>query len=134
MSLVNGSIPLGATYAPTGGTAKTIKSLDNGPGYFKGFIDDSPATSLERKLLFFNFTEAKPSTAAPDGYTKQRSRFEFQLPEEVLTDVWTVNKLIVQSEISPLSGATMKALIRELLCHLGDDADFDDAFNTGSNA
>lgn len=134
MALINGSIPVGATFTPAGGTARTMKNLGTVNGALKLLIDDSPADIAARKLVYASVTTPTVSQNSVTGYTKQRVRLEFQVPVEIETGVWDVDKVEITTSIGTRSNSTQRALLRNLIALAGTEADFDDLFNLGAVA
>lgn len=135
MALNGGSVNIGATFTPSGGTSRTLVSL--GPainGQLKLFLDDSPATLNVRKNIFCSVSEPKVSTTSPDGYTQMRSTVEVHVPFATASGAITTNKVTVTVSQSVESDAAMKTLLRELITHIGSDSDFAGLFTTGSLA
>lgn len=131
MAIQNASIPVGATYAPTGGTARTIKFLGNVTNGIKTFIDDSPVSSVLRKILYANVRPAVPEPSSIDGYTHEKKKLEFQIPFTNGAGDVVVDKVIVEVWTNVAADATQKALLRGLIANVGSDADFDDFFTNG---
>lgn len=131
MAIQNASIPVGATYAPTGGTARTIKFLANVTNGIKTFIDDSPASSVLRKILYANVRPAVPEASSIDGYTHEKKKLEFQIPFTNGSGDVVVDKVIIEVWTNVAADATQKTLLRGLISNVGIDADFDDFFVNG---
>lgn len=131
MAIQNASIPVGATYAPTGGTARTIKFLANVTNGIKTFIDDSPASSVLRKILYANVRPAVPEASSIDGYTHEKKKLEFQIPFTNGSGDVVVDKVIIEVWTNVAADATQKTLLRGLISNVGSDADFDDFFVNG---
>lgn len=134
MAIQNASVAVGATWAPTGGTARTIKYLGNIANGIKLFIDDSPASSALRKLLYATVRPSVPSSSSVDGFTLEKKRLEFQVPFTNGAGGVVVDKVIVEVWTNIGADATQKAYLRNILSYLGSDADFDDYFTNGSVA
>lgn len=71
MPLTTATIPVGATYAPTGGAATTIKSLGQTLDSHKLYFDDG-ADIILRKTMLATAKPSVPSSGAPNGYTQTR--------------------------------------------------------------
>lgn len=132
MAITNASIPVGASYSPTGGTARTIKALGQVLNGMKYYIDDSPGTTILRKLLYATTRAATPSSTATSGYTSEKRRIEVQLPFTNGAGEVEVDKVIIEHWVSVNSDATQRALGRGIVANLAVDADFDDLWNVGS--
>lgn len=135
MALSGGAIPVGATYSPSGGTSRTLVSLGQPvAGRLELFIDDSPATLQVRKNVFVSVVQPKVNTGSPDGYTQMRTTVEFHVPFTTAGGTVTTNKVTITVSQSVESDAAMKTLLRELIAHVGVDADFSGLITSGSLA
>lgn len=132
MALINGSIPVGATYSPTGGTARTIKFLGNIVNGIKAFIDDSPANAILRKVLYVTSRAATPDSNTTSGFTAEKRKIEIQVPFTNGSGEVEVDKVIVEFWYSVNSDATQRALCRGLAANLVLDSDSDDLILNGS--
>jgi len=133
MSLSSASVPIGATWAPTGGSATSLVSLGSNPGENKLFIDDGSGLILRKTIL----ATSKPpvaSASAPNGYTQQRTAVVLHFPLLLDNGSYTTNTLKVEIAFDPETTAAEIASMREWLSFLGDETDFDDLFNEGSTA
>lgn len=131
MAIQNASIPVGATYAPTGGTARTIKFLANVNNGIKAFIDDSPVSTALRKLLYATVRPAVPEASSVDGFTHEKKKLEFQIPFTNGAGNVVYDKVIIEVWTNVAADSTQKTLLRGLISNVGSDADFDDFFNNG---
>lgn len=135
MALNGASVPIGATYAPTGGAATSLQTLRSGGDFHKLLLANSPASVVEQHILYASTVEPKVNLQAASGYTKRKVRVELALPFELAVGgVYETDKLIVEMWTNIEADAARIALLREWLCHLGDDGDFDALFSYGSLA
>jgi hypothetical protein len=133
MSISNGSIPIGATYAPSGGSATSLVSLGGSLGEQKVFIDDSSDLAL-RKTAVVTSKPPTPLASAPNGYTQQRSAIVFHIPLLLDNGNYTINKVSIEMSFDIETDASEMTLLREFIAHVGVDTDFDDLFEQGSTA
>jgi hypothetical protein len=133
MSLANASIPIGATYAPTGGSATTLKSLGVTGESNKLYIDDG-ADLILRKTCLASSKAGVPNAGSPNGYTQQRSTIVFHVPYLLANGNYTKNKVSLEVSFDLETDAAGRAYLRELIAHCGVDADFDGLFDDGSVA
>lgn len=133
MSLENASIPVGATYSPTGGSATSLVSLGSTQNNHSLFIDDGSNLIL-RKTCLATSKAPVPNAAAPNGYTQQRSSIVFHVPKLLANGKYTTNTVKIEVAFDPETDASEKAFLRGLLAHCGVDTDFDGLFNDGSVA
>lgn len=133
MSLSNASIPIGASYAPSGGSATSLVSLGQNPGENKVFIDDG-ADLILRKTCLASSKSPVPNAGAPNGYTQQRTSVVFHVPMLLANGKYTVNTARLEVAFDPEADSGERGLLWELLSHICVDADFDDLRNDGSVA
>jgi hypothetical protein len=133
MSLANASIPIGATYAPTGGSATSFVSLGQTSDSQKLFIDSGEDLILRRTALATSKSPV-PNSSAPNGYTQQRTSIVFHVPLLLDNGKYTTNTVKIEVSYDPETDTSERAYLRELLAHLGSDADFDSLFDNGSVA
>lgn len=134
MPLATANIPIGATYAPTGGSATAFSSLGySSDGVHKLFIDDGSSLILRKNVIV---TTRAPvvSVGAPNGYTQQRVNVYMKFPKLLANGNYTVNTVRVELAYDSESSAADIALMREMLAHLGSDADFDGLYEDASPA
>lgn len=133
MSLSNASIPIGATYAPTGGSATSLVSLGSTSEQNKLFIDDGAGLIL-RKTCLASSKAPVPNAGAPNGYTQQRSTIVFHLPKLLANGKYTTNTVRAEIAYDPETTEAEVDFMKEIFAHLGADADFDSLWNDGSTA
>lgn len=131
MSLSSASIPIGGSYSPTGGSATVFKSLGQTSDSNKLFVDDGSVLPL-RKTVLATSRPPTPNASAPNGYTQQRTSISFHVPILLDNGKYTTNTVRVEMSYDIETDTTERAFLRELLAHLGSDADFDSLFNDGS--
>lgn len=131
MPLENASVPIGATYAPTGGSATTLASLGKTSDSNKLFVDDG-ADLILRKTCLATSKAPVPSSSAPNGYTQQRSTIVFHVPMLLANGNYTKNSVKIEVAFDPEADSSERAYLRELIAHCGVDADFDGLFDDGS--
>lgn len=133
MPISNGSIPIGATYAPSGGTATSLVSLGGNLGSNQVFVDDDSPGAL-RKTALVTSKPFTPLASAPNGFTQRRSTVTFHVPLLLDNGKYTTNKVSIEMSYDMETDASEITLLRELIAHVGVDADFDDLFEQGSTA
>lgn len=133
MSLNSASVPIGASYSPTGGSATSFVSMGSNPGANKLFIDDG-ADLILRKTVLATSKEPVPNASAPNGYTQQRTAIVFHVPMLLDNGKYTTNTVRIEVAFDPEADASERAYLRELIAHCGVDADFDNLFDDGSTA
>lgn len=74
------------------------------------------------------------SVGAPNGYTQQRVNVYMKFPKLLANGNYTVNTVRVELAYDSESSAADIALMREMLAHLGSDADFDGLYEDASPA
>jgi len=131
MSLVNGSIPVGATFAPAGGTARTLISLGNDLSNLKLLINDA-AAFIVRKLINVTVKPATPNASSPGGYTPMRHRCNYQVPILLAGGEYHVNQLNVELIVHPETSDAQKTEMLSIGSCMINDADFTTFWTTGS--
>lgn len=134
MSLDNASIPIGATYAPTGGSATTMKTLETSAGSRKLYLDDGSDMIL-RKTCLATAKAPVPNSGAPNGYTQSRVTAVFHVPFLLDNGNYTTNSIKIEASFDPeLTTAEVEAQLWDLVRHVCVDSDFDDFRAAGSVA
>lgn len=124
MGIQNGSIPVGATYAPSGGVATTIKFLTTTVSAKKFFIDDSPASLALRKILFANTADYRASPGTTGGYTPQIQRLEMLIPITLASGDIFFNKCGSYISYHPETSVADRTLLLGLNANTAVDSDF----------
>jgi hypothetical protein len=133
MALIGGSIPVGATFAPTGGTARSLTMLQNITNGIRLLINDSAAYLL-RNTVQFTERSAVANASLPGGYSPIRRRLTFFAPKTLADGSNFVQQVFVEYVVHPESvAADFDKLISYVGCS-SSDADFDSAIRTGSQA
>lgn len=133
MSLSSASIPVGASYTPSGGSATSFASLGQSQGTNSLYIDDGSELIL-RKTCLATSKPPVPNSGAPNGYTQQRSTIVFHVPMLLDNGNYTTNTVKIEVAFDPEADASERSFLRELIAHCGVDADFDGLFDDGSTA
>lgn len=125
MSITTASIPLGATYAPSGGTATSFivkKATDAG----MSVVLDDGSDFLSQTEMSFTTKEPKSNDSAPNGYTQGRNNVHIKVPLSLDNGNRTVNnvKIEISSDIETTDAE--RATLRELAAHVLLDADYQD--------
>jgi hypothetical protein len=131
MPLTNASIPVDATWAPTGGTARTLTLLSASVAAASYLIDDGALFPL-RKKVNVSIVEPRPKADAPAGYTQRRARVNIQVPVEITTGVYTTNSITVELSCDPATLAASITSLRSLAVNALNDADFDALWKNNS--
>jgi hypothetical protein len=138
MSLINGSIPVGATFAPTGGTARTMLDLGGDLNSRKLLIDEGLAFSL-RKTLQCSVVDSKASIVTVGNtqvtkYTGLKRRLSFKLPKQLSDLSYYVNQANIELLVHPETTVAEIANYLSLLGIAVSDIDFDAFFKSSSLA
>jgi hypothetical protein len=133
MSLNGASLPIGATFAPTGGAATTISSLGTTADSNKLFVDDG-SDLIVRKTILATSKAPVPSASAPNGYTQQRTTIVMHIPLLLDNAKYTTNTIRIEFAYDPETSAAELATMRDWLTNMAVDADFDSLFEDGSVA
>lgn len=133
MPLSGASIPVGATYSPTGGSATTFVSLGGTLGKKDLFLDDGSSLIL-RRLLSATSIAPRPLSSAPNGYTQQKVQLFMKVPKLLANGKYTTNTVDAVIRFDPETTTAERAFLREMLAHYGSDSDFAEFFEDGSVA
>lgn len=131
MSLIGGAIPIGATFAPTGGTSRTLTSLGGDRTGVKLLVNDSAAFSM-RSLINCSITEPTVNSGYPGGYTPIKRRVARTKPKLLADGSIFVNQSIQEIIVHQEStDAEVTELLSTMNC-IASDSDFT-LFWTGSS-
>lgn len=130
MPLIGGSIPLGATFAPTGGSATDLLDLGGDRTGRKLLIDDAAEFSLA-SVINCSKQDTQVNSSYPGGYTPLKRRAARLKPITLADGSVFTNQIISELIVHP---ETTAAQITELLStqvNILNDADFDDFWKDG---
>lgn len=133
MALNGGSIPLGATFSPTGGSATTMSTLGGDRNGAKVLINDNAVFSL-RSTLNVTVVEPAANDTYPGGFTPAKRRVTRTKPITLASGDIFVNQAIVEMIVHPETTVTQIAELRSTAINIINDADFDGLWNSGSVA
>lgn len=125
MSIRNASIPVGATHAPTGGTATSLVVLSQEAGKITSFVGTSGVIAQTRTECTFETKIPRANSSAPGGYTQGRSILVAKVPKILANLARTVNTARVEISIDPETSAAEVAALKSLLVSSIIDSDFD---------
>lgn len=125
MSIRSASIPVGATFAPTGGTATSLVVLSQEAGKITAFVGTSGVLAQTRTECTFETKIPRVNSNAPGGYTQGRSIMVAKVPKTLANLARTVNTARVELSIDPETTAAEVAALKSLLVNSIVDADFD---------
>lgn len=132
MSIKNASIPVGATFTPSGGTATTL--LDMGASDKTIVLLDDGSDFLVQTTMNFDTKAPKVSVGAPNGYTQARNSVLVQVPRILANGNRTVDTIRIEVSCDPETDDTEKGSMRELGAHVLLDSDFAAFWNDQSRA
>lgn len=124
MSIRTASIPVGATFAPTGGTATSLVLLNSDAKETKAFIGTTGVTPLTRSELTFVGKPPKVSSSAPGGFTQGRASVKITVPKVLANLARTLNSAEFSIAIDPETTAAEVDAIKSAMINLIIDADF----------
>lgn len=125
MSIRNASVPVGATYAPTGGTATGLVVLSANAGVVNTFIGTSGVTPLTRTEIEFRTKNSKPLSGAPGGYSQGRSSALITVPKTLANLNVTHNTAKFEMSIDPETTQAEVNALKLAVVNVILDADFD---------
>lgn len=131
MPIANSSVPVGATYAPTGGVATSFVELGKTENSNKLYLDDS-SEIIDTTTLLVQSRAPTPNAGAPGGYTQQRASFRFHVPLLLDNGERTIN--VVQGSVSfdPETNSVEREALWDLMRHVSIDGDFAEFRDRGS--
>lgn len=133
MTMASASIPVGATYSPTGGSATSFVSLGQTGESHRLFIDDGSDLIL-RKTCLATSKAPVANSGAPNGYTQQRTTIVFHVPMLLDNGNYTTNTVRIEVAYDPEADSSEVGFLWELLAHIGVDADFANLRDDGAVA
>jgi hypothetical protein len=133
MSLIGGSIPIGATFAPTGGSAATLKDLGGDRTGRKLLIDDGAEFAM-RRLINVTTTEPQVNSGYPGGYTPIKRRLTITKPIVLDDGSIFVNQSIVEFLLHRETTDAQITAQRSDTVNAVNDSDFDGFYEDGSLA
>lgn len=133
MSLSSASVPLGATYSPSGGSATSFVSLGQSEGKNKLFFDEGLSLIL-RKTCLATSKPPVPNAGAPNGYTQQRTTIVLHSPKLLANGEYTTNSAKIEVSHDPETSAAEITALWEMIAHFAVDADFAEMRDDGSVA
>jgi hypothetical protein len=125
MSIKTASVAIGATYAPTGGTATAITPLATSNTDISAFVATTGVMASTRTEIVFSGKVPKVSASGPGGYTQGRSSVLVKQPKTLANAARTINTASVSLSIDPETTAAEVTALKSLLINLINDADFD---------
>lgn len=125
MSIQSASVPIGATFSPTGGSATSLLTKRQEGNTVSTILDDGSAF-IDQTVLEFSTKEPKVSASAPDGYTQRRNVVYVKVPRTLANGNTTVDTLRLEVAASVETSAANLTSLRELAVHALTDSDFTD--------
>ncbi len=124
MPLNGASIPIGATYAPTGGSATSLVTSEGPSGGSHLLLLDDGSDLINQTTFEFSVKRPKVNSGSPSGYTQARNIILIKDP--FLLDNGNLNVDTVRCEVACAYERTdaEKDQLIELLIHALVDADF----------
>ncbi len=123
MSIQSASIPVGGTYAATGGTATGLLVRKDSASKVESILDNN-AEFINQVNVDFLITEPKTKADAPNGYTQMRNQVYFKVPLALDNGKRTHNTLDIRISADVETTAAELATLREYAMHVLADADF----------
>lgn len=133
MALIGGSIPVGATFAPTGGTARTLSDLGGDRVGRKLLVEDGAAFNL-RTTIDVSATDGIPNSGYPGGMTPNKRRVSIKVPMTVADGSTFLRQLNIELIDHVESTTSDITALRSLGVNVLNDSDFDGLWNQGSKS
>jgi len=128
MSISAASVTVGATFAPTGGSATSLLQKSDDGNSVQTILDDG-SILLSQKQVDFSTQAPKVSTGAPNGYTQARNTVVIKVPLTLDNGNRTVNTIRIELASDIETTDAERDTLRELAMHVLNDTDFDDFWN-----
>lgn len=125
MAIRTSSIPVGATIAPTGGTATGLVSLGQNLTDLSTYLATTGVTQLTRTAMDFTSKQPKVSLTAPGGFTQGRSGVKITSPKVLANLKRTLNSIKIDLSIDPETTVAENLALRSLAALALLDSDFD---------
>ncbi len=125
MGIRTASIALGATFAPTGGTATSVVLINQDASNAKAFVAAPGVTPLTRTELTFASSTSKPNSSSPGGFTQGRASVKVTTPKVLANAARTLNSARVEISIDPETSAADLIALKSILINVINDSDFD---------
>lgn len=134
MSISSASMPIGATYTPTGGSATSLVAKGSTSGsQLSTFLDDG-SILLDQIQFDFSYSEPKVNSGAPGGWTQARNNVAVKSPLGLDNGNRTVNTIRIEISCDPETTDAEKATLREYGAHVLLDSDFTDFWDNQSTS
>jgi len=133
MSLTTGTIPIGATWPSTGGSAVDLLSKGSTLDTNNLYLDDGSTILMQTAVSVSNKSPVV-SANAPNGYTQQRSKVFFKVPLLLDNGEITVNTVSIEIACDPETDSSERDALRAMLSIVGNRPNFDALFGEGSTA
>lgn len=132
--MLNGaSIPVGATFAPTGGTATSLKTKKMVGNAHVLYLDEGNPLSAQTTFGAIS-REPTANSGSPGGYTQARSLITIVVPVTLADGSVSSRTLKIEQSVPRETAAADKASLRELGMHVLSDADFTEFWDEQSQA
>jgi hypothetical protein len=125
MSIKTASVPIGATFSPTGGTATAITPLSTSNTDISAYVATAGVMASTRTEVTFSGKVPKVSKTAPGGYSQGRSSVLVKTPKVLANLQRTINTASFSLAIDPETTAAEVAALKSLIVNMITDADFD---------
>lgn len=123
MSIRLASVPVGATFAPSGGTATSLVMLSSDSNSASAFVGTTGVTPLTRSEISFVGKPPRVSKTAPGGFTQGRASAVVSQPKVLANLARTLNTAGVYFNIDPETTDAELTALKSLLVNLILDAD-----------
>lgn len=131
--MINGaSFAIGASFAPTGGTATDVKTKTNVEKHI-AYLDDGSAL-IDQKVLEFSSKDPVVNASAPNGYTQARSTVVVKVPLSLDNGNRTINTVKMEIACDIETTDAEKATLREYALHCLSDSDIQEFWDEQSRS
>lgn len=126
MAINGASFSMGATFTPSGGTARTLKPLTSTAGDKVAYhLDDGSDLVLRPTLEFVNKAPAA-NAGAPNGYTQQRCELVIKRPKLLDNGKYTTDVVRISVAYDAENTNAEIDSLWEYLAHISTDSEIQD--------
>lgn len=126
MPISNASIPVGATLAPSGGTATNLVVVGRSLSDAATFVGTTGVTQLTRTAIDFSVKQPKVNAGSPGGFTQGRSIVKITSPKVLANLKRTLNSIKIELSFDPETTDAEVTALKTQAALLLVDSDFTD--------
>jgi hypothetical protein len=133
MTIASASVAIGATFAPSGGSATSLLTKSSEGTQHIVYLDDG-SDLIDQETYDFSYKAPKSSASAPGGYTAARNTVVIKVPLDLADGSSYVDTVRIEIACAQERTAAQKLSLRERAMHILNDADFTSFWDDQSKA